>query len=413
MKSYRFRSFISTLVSFILLISCGSGGGGMTAGGGIGGTGIISQGAVSAFGSIFVNGTEFDTSNAEIIVNGEEIGVGDEFVQDNLNIGQVVTVEGRLISDESAVADRVIYSSNVVGPISTISGIDPDTNEIALDVLGQTVVINLITQFKGTSYDTIDVDDVVVVSGYRNFDGSIRATFVEKTGDFLAGSQVEVIGFITNLDPGLETFEIQDLTVNYSTIAGDLPEGIPADNLLVEVQGTLDTPDGVLNATDIELADELAREEVEEFEIMGFVTEIISENDIIKFRIGNQEVHVDADPAIVNYVDGIPGDIALGQKLEAEGSLEGGILFAWEIEFWEPDQIEVEGIVDEVDFNSGFPEFTFEGREDLLLQTNNETEFENVEPDEIDVGMPIEVKGVPVDIDRSVVVADKVSFELE
>ena len=178
MKSDYLNGFISALVSVLLLISCSGGGGGMTAGGGIGGTGIISQGAVSAFGSIFVNGTEFDTSNAEIIVNGEEIGVGDEFVQENLDIGRVVTVEGRLISDESAVADRVIYSSNVVGPISTVSGIDPDTNEIALDVLGQTVVINLITQFKGTSYDTIDVDDVVVVSGYRNFDGSIRATFV-------------------------------------------------------------------------------------------------------------------------------------------------------------------------------------------------------------------------------------------
>ena len=75
MKSYHLRGFISALFSVFLLISCGSGGGGgMTAGGGIGGTGIISQGAVSAFGSIFVNGTEFDTSNAAIIVNGEEIG---------------------------------------------------------------------------------------------------------------------------------------------------------------------------------------------------------------------------------------------------------------------------------------------------------------------------------------------------
>jgi hypothetical protein len=412
MQSNQLKSLISVVCSFLLLISCGSGGGGMTAGGGIGGTGIISQGAVSAFGSIFVNGTEFDTSNAVININGEE-GFGDEFLQDNLDIGQVVTVEGKINSDGSVVADRVTYNSNVVGPVSAVSGIDSDTNEITIDVLGQTVVINLITQFKGTTYDTIDVDDVVVVSGYKNFDGSIRATFIEKTGDFSAGSQVEVTGFITNLNTRFETFEIQDLTVNYAVIAGDLPEGIPADNLLVEVRGTLDTPDGVLIATDIELADELVGEEVEEYEIMGFVTEVISENEIIKFKIGNQEVHADADPAIVEYVDGNSGNIALGQKLEAEGSLEGGILIAWEIEFWKPDQIEVEGIVDDVVFNGDFPEFTFEGREDQLFQTNNETEFENVEPDEVDVGMPIEVKGVPVDIDRSVVVADKVSFELE
>ena len=49
----------------------------MTAGGGIGGTGIISSGTISAFGSIVVNGTEFDTSNAAIIVNGKERSVDD------------------------------------------------------------------------------------------------------------------------------------------------------------------------------------------------------------------------------------------------------------------------------------------------------------------------------------------------
>ena len=82
---------------------------------------------------------------------------------------------------------------------------------------------------------------------------------------------------------------------------------------------------------------------------MGFVTEIISENDIIKFKLGNQEVHVDSDPEMSSlYVDGDPSDIKPGQLLEAEGSLEDGILVAVEIEFWEPDQIEVEGIVDEV-----------------------------------------------------------------
>ncbi len=406
MKSLVLKGLILASIATLLLISC-NGGGSHLAGGGIDGTGVMSSGVVTEIGSIEVNGTDFDTSNAEVIINGVLVGVGDEFVEDNLQIGMVVTVEGFIKNDESAVADRVIYSSNVVGPVAAMSGIDPDTQEFSLEVLGQTVVVNLIAKFKGTSYDTIDVDDLVVVSGYRNFDGSIRATFIEKTGVFSAPSQVEATGFITNLDTGLGTFEINDLTVNYSTIAGNLPDGIPANNQFVEVHGTIDTPDGVLNATDIELVDELAGEEVDEFEIMGFVTEIISENDIIKFKIGNQEVHADADPEIVEYVDGDPADITLGQKLEAEGSFEGGILTAWEIEFWKPDQIELEDTVTEVISDTEF----IIG--DQVVQINDETEYENIAPDEIEVGIELEVKGVPVDIDYSVVVADKVSFEEE
>jgi hypothetical protein len=181
---------------------------------------------------------------------------------------------------------------------------------------------------------------------------------------------------------------------------------------LVEVAGTLDTLGGVVEATNIQSADEAVGEEVEEVEIMGYVTEIISENGIIQFRIGNQEVHADMDDEIVEYVDGEPDDIVPGQRLEAEGDFEDGILIAWEIEFWKPDQIEVEGFVDQVDFIGGFPEFTFKG-DDQLFQTNGETEYEDIEPEDIEPGMELEVKGVPQDSDHEVVFADKVSFEEE
>jgi hypothetical protein len=197
--------------------------------------------------------------------------------------------------------------------------------------------------------------------------------------------------------------------VNYSSIAGELPEGIPVDNQLVEVAGTFDRLDSVLDATVIELADETVGEEVEEIEIMGYVTKIISENGIIKFKIGNQEVH--ADPDLVEFVDGEPDDIAPGQRLEAEGDFEGGILVAWEIEFWRPDQAEVEGVVDQVYFIGGFPEFTFEGDDQLFQTFKDVTDFEEIDPGDIKAGIELEVKGVPLDINHEVVVADKVSFE--
>jgi len=196
---------------------------------------------VSAFGSIIVNGTEFDTSKTEIIINGEEVRGGDKFVQDYLEIGMVVTVEGTISEDESAVADRVIYSSNVAGPVTSVSGIDPITNEIEIVVLGQIVVVNFITKFKPDTFgfDSLSLNDVVEVSGYLDDTGAVRATFIEKTGVFSSGIVVEVKGHVMNLQNiGIQkTFEINDLTVNYTSIARRLPEGIPAKGQFVEVEG--------------------------------------------------------------------------------------------------------------------------------------------------------------------------------
>ena len=311
--------------------------------------------------------------------------------------------------DGSFVADRVIYSANVIGPVEDISDIDATTKEII--VLGQTVIVNVVTLFEGTDFNAISEDDVVAVSGYFDDNGIIRATFLEKTGDITSILEFEVTGLVENLNPDLNTFMINGLIIDYSSISDDLPEGIPADGQFVEVQGELVA--GEIIAETIELADELDGEDGDQIEIMGFVTEIISESDIIKFKIGNQEVHVDSDPEIVIYVDGDPSDITPGQLLSAEGSLEDGILVAVEIEFWEPDQTEVEGIVDEVVFIDDFPEFTLEGREDQVVQTDDETVFEDIDKEEIEAGINIEVKGVPQDIEQSVIKADKVSFEID
>ena len=399
MKFYHFRSLIAAFFSVFLLISCGSGGGGMTAGGGIGGSGVISSGTITAFGSIMLNGTEFDTSSAAIIVNGQEIGIGDETVMANLDVGQVVTIEGMgNLDDISAVAVRVIYNDNVRGPVESIHDIDATTKEIV--VLGQIVVVNVITKIKGTDFDAIAPNDLVEVSGLVDETGAIRATFLEKTGEFVPDLIVGVTGFIVNLDIDLKTFEINALTVDYSLIlSGDLPQGF-ADGLLVEVEGTLDAAGGEMLATSIELGDEIGDGNSDQIEVLGFVTDIGS---AFEFTVGNQVVQFDATTL---FVDGTPADVLPGAKLEAEGRLVDGILFADEIEFWGPDQIEVEGLVTDIVSDS---EFTV-GLQ--VVQTGAETVFEPADLNIVE-GIKLEVKGVPVDIDHSVILADKVSLEIE
>ena len=46
-----------------------------------------------------------------------------------------------------------------------------------------------------------------------------------------------------------------------------------------------------------------------------------------------------------------------------------------------------------------------------VVQTDAVTVFENGLPDEIERGVKLEVKGVPADINHSILVADKVTFE--
>ena len=105
------------------------------------------------------------------------------------------------------------------------------------------------------------------VSGLVDDTDTIRATFVGKTGVFEPGNIAGVTGFIVNLDDNLKTFQVNDLTVNYSGIDTDnLPAGF-AEGLWVEVEGTLDAAGGEMTATSIELGDEIDEVDSDQIEI--------------------------------------------------------------------------------------------------------------------------------------------------
>lgn len=402
MKPLHPRSGVLTPALVILLMSCAIGcGGSNSAGGGIDGSGFVGQGAISAQGSIVVNGTEFDTSNATINIKGVDIGVGDAAVVANLDIGRVVTVQGRRSEDPNKViADRVVYSDNVEGPVESIRDMDAVTREIV--VMGQRVIVNVVTRFKATTFDTIAPNDVVEVSGLFDDTGAIWATFIGKVGVFNPGLEVEVKGYVVDLNAGLKTFAVNGLTVDYSSAdSSGLPGGIPADGLLVEVQGTLDDAGSELTATIIRLGDDLDVDDAGEIEVTGFVTDLVS---LSEFTVGNQVVQANGQTL---FIDGTRENVALGTKIEVSGTLVNGVLLATEIEFWAPDQIEVEDVVTQI---ASFSEFTVGNQ---VVRTDANTVFEGGTAGDIALGVRLEVKGVPVDIIRSVLVADKVSFEEE
>ena len=383
------------------LISCGGSGGGGYAGGGIDGSGFVSQGSVSAFGSIEVNGVDFDTTNAAVIIRGEEVGVGDDAVRENIDIGKVVIVEGRRVGEAGTlVADRVIYSSSVQGPVASIQSIDPSLKQVM--VLGQKVILNVVTLFRDTTFDGLAPNDIVEISGFLDDTGAIWATFVGKTGVFVPGLEAEVKGFVNNLDADLKTFQINGLIVNYASAdTSRLPDGTLSNGLLVEAIGILDAVGAEMSATEIGPGDEISVADANEIEVTGFVTALFS---LSEFTVGNQRVQSDVGTL---FVDGTQADVALGAKIEVSGILSNGVLYATEIEFWQPDQIEFEGPVSAI---ASANEFTVGSQ---LVQTDSGTVFEGGTPEDIVVGVLLEIKGVPVDTARSIVVADKVSFENE
>ena len=100
---------VAALSCLALLSACGS-----SSGGGIGGTGIV-IGTIDGFGSVVVNGIEFEASVAEIVIDDTPATEGD------LREGMVVTVEGEIADDElTGVADRISTETVLAGALDAV-----------------------------------------------------------------------------------------------------------------------------------------------------------------------------------------------------------------------------------------------------------------------------------------------------
>ncbi len=332
MSKTLFRNVILMLWTLLAVVACGGGGGdgGGVASGGTGGTGV-SSGTVTGFGSVFVNGVEFDTQTSSVTLDGSS---GPDEATDphrGLKVGMIVKVDGEFDDDGiHGAATEIEYEDNLEGPVDSITSIDATTKRAV--VLGQTVILDKNrTNFEKTTFDTLAVGNVIEVSGLTDADRNIRATYVEmKAVSFVSGTtEMEVKGTIKNLDTGAKTFQINALTVNYASAdTSDLSGGIPANDQLVEVKGTSFGAGGELIATKVEPEDDgLGVADADEAEIEGYVTAFTSSS---QFTVGNQPVETTGSTV---FEGGMAGDIAMGRKLEVKGSLVGGILTATKIEF--------------------------------------------------------------------------------
>lgn len=189
-------------------------------------------------------------------------------------------------------------------------------------ILGQTVEVNADTTIDddgGLTFDTLQLNDVIEVSGFNSTTGLI-ATHLELQDNAL---EIEITGEIENLNPA--SFEINGFAVSYdvNTELDDI--AALANGLLVEVEGQLNGLGDTLIAAKIEGEDRGFADDMNEAEIEGAIYDYDPLDNIFKI----QGQIVDASAAEL-----YPSTLVLASDLivEAEGHIVGDILYADEIE---------------------------------------------------------------------------------
>jgi hypothetical protein len=315
------RKGIAVALTTALVLGCGAAN---LAGGGIGGSGL-SSGAISGFGSIFVTGTEYDTTGASVTLERAASSAA------ALRKGMVVVVEGDR-NGATGTADSVRYDDEIEGPISAIAVVSIDEKQ--LSILGQLVTIErTLTQFDASGaivapdFDSIAVNDLVEVSGFRRA-ADIQATYVKKQGVAAPGVHVELKGSVSGVAG--QSFLLGGIVVNWngSTTLDGIPSGGPTNGDFVGVEGTL-TNATTLQATRIEREGAFSGDR-DEFEIEGTVTAFVS---LASFRVAGQPVN--ASGAGVQFEPNNPGLVRDGARVEVEGALVNGTLMAEQVKLRE------------------------------------------------------------------------------
>ncbi len=387
------RNLIVTSIAMALasgaVVSCGGGGGGDTGGA----TGVTTVGTITGFGSIFVNGVEYETNGTSYVVDDVS---GNS--QSALKVGMVVKIKGES-NGTTGTAYSVYYDDDVEGPVLGITASGNPTRSFT--VLGQTVIVDALkTAFEDEDGGAYDIDtmadgDVVEVSGYYDANGDLLASYVEKqsAGD----SEFEAEGTVSGFTGTEFTLTLENnitLTVDISGISID---GTIGDGSYVEVEGSWDAGTSTLTASKVELEDKDGLDDSDDdVDIEGIVvydaaTDSYSINGIALDFSGNVEFEPES------LADQVAGGGLAGTMLEVEGYMMGDVLIVEEAES-EDGEIEMEAHASAFDFDAGSTTsgtltlsfVTATGTTDVALTVNGQTLLNGFTLSELDSAIDME-----------------------
>ena len=250
---------------------------------------ISSKGVVTAKGSVFVNGVEFHTGGAAVMINGVPS------TEDKLQVGMVVKVRGT-VDDATQIGTATLVEANDA-LAGTITAVGANT----ITVMGQTVRIeDNVTRLNDDAANPLKtfaaagfvVGDRVEVHGLIDDQGGLRATRAVKKAE----GESQVKGFVVSTGNPF-SLSLTPGGAASITVTGSLPAGAVVGSI-VEVKATVAPVGGAVTATLVKL---------------GLV---MSGGTVDSFTINGQKVVTDATTL---FEGGLKADFVVGAKVSAQG----------------------------------------------------------------------------------------------
>ncbi len=466
----RRTALLASLVTALTITACG-GGGGASDSAAQPGTGTpvataaaddaLSNGSITGFGSVIVNGIRFDDSSARVSDDDDDDNPGRG--KDDLKLGMVVTVTGSSgtgtgSATATGTATAIVFGSELQGPVQSINGstvsgtvTTPPTGTSTgtptgtvtgtptvvatgtgtgtatgtttaaigtqtLTILGQTVVAGTRTIYDPTDlpngFASIRIGNVLEVHGYLDpATNKLMATRIERKNN---ANSYKITGNISSLKAASKTFKIGTETISYDGINPNRLNANLADGLTVRVRlSTTQTTTGTWNATRIKAAHPVMANR-NKVEIEGLITAFTS---TAKFSV--KGVPVDASNA--SFPKGT-ASVVLGARVEVNGALVNGVLIATKVKteaeggngngngnddnnVSSRNEIELHGAISSV--NAASKTFALRG---LTVSYAGTVDFQRGTATNLVNGAKVEVKGVAA-ATGTTVVAKKIKFE--
>ena len=315
------RAWQPTLAVLALVAAvAGCGGGGGVADSLVAATPVsaFTQGTITGFGSIIVNGVRFDESSASVTDDA-----GTQRSATALALGMRVEVDSGAVDASSATAHAaaVRYGSLMLGPVAAV-----DSSASTVTVLGQVVDVSSSTVFSDSlsaGLSAVTVGALVEVHGQVNAaTGHITATRIESA---TGASAYKLRGTVAGLDSTAKTFTLNGTLISYAGVAAsDVPSTL-ANGASLRVLLTTAQSGGVWVAQSLGVKGSKPADRATAH-LRGSIT-AFTPGTRTSFSVDG--VVVDASAA--NFLDGSSG-LALGVAVEVQGKMSNGVLVASRVE---------------------------------------------------------------------------------
>lgn len=360
------RSWLGLAVA--TLTGCGGGSSSTASAPGTGGTGqyatVYSQGSITGFGSVIINGIKFDDVQASVQLDGAAA------VTTDLRLGMVAAVQGqRSTSAALGTASSIeVWSmgQGLVTQVLTAGGTE-------FTVAGMTVQTDSATVFDGVSSAAqLSINSRVAVWGLQ----------VSADGSGWKATRVALVTATAQVSTGLVSVLGLQRQLNGLTLTGAAAAALTAGEL-VRVQGTLSADGRSVAVEQVTLlgAGLVGAQPEGDIEIEGFVTSMPANG---RLMLGS--IEVDISSAVYSPAGAV---IAQGARVEVYGAWQSGVLKATKVE------LENESSLHTVEIEARIEQFT--SLADFVLRGQrcdaSSASFSKGSAADLKVGLKVKVKG--------------------